>query len=54
MPRLTSRPTLADIIATTSSIVASAYAPSDAEGIFTPTPVSRNRFYERTDKDGAL
>ena len=48
------RPTLANLISSASSIVASTYAPSDADGIFTPNAVARNRFYEKTDRKGVL
>jgi UDP-glucose:glycoprotein glucosyltransferase len=48
-----SRATLANLISTASSVVASAYAPSDSEGIFTPTQSPRARFYEKLD-DGLL
>jgi UDP-glucose:glycoprotein glucosyltransferase len=48
-----SRATLANLISTVSSVVASAYAPSDSEGIFTPTQSPRARFYEKLD-DGML
>lgn len=48
------RKTLADLISKTSSIVAGMYAPDQAEGIFTPGKLPRNRFYEKLDEDGLL
>ncbi|WVR05054.1 hypothetical protein IAU60_002066 [Kwoniella sp. DSM 27419] len=47
------RPTLANLIAMTSSVVAAAYKPLDAEGIFTITQGSRDRYYRKLD-DGLL
>jgi hypothetical protein len=45
---------LADLISSASSVVAASYAPSEADGIFTPTPVGRNRYFERIDKEKAM
>ncbi|WWC85342.1 uncharacterized protein L201_000205 [Kwoniella dendrophila CBS 6074] len=47
------RSTLANIISMSSSVVASAYAPSSAEGIFVPMQSSRSRSYKKLD-DGTL
>ncbi|ORY32220.1 UDP-glucose:Glyco protein glucosyltransferase-domain-containing protein [Naematelia encephala] len=47
------RPTLARLISTASSVVATAYKSSDEQGIFIPSLESRNRYYERFD-DGVL
>ncbi|WVF72342.1 hypothetical protein IAT40_007156 [Kwoniella sp. CBS 6097] len=47
------RPTLAHLISMTSSVIASAYKSADAEGIFTVTQSSRDRYYKKLD-DGLL
>ncbi|KAL7422173.1 killer toxin resistant protein [Cryptotrichosporon argae] len=47
------KPTLANLIAMSSSVVAAAYRPQGAEGIFVPLPGPRTRAYEDID-DGAL
>ncbi|WVQ98589.1 hypothetical protein IAU59_005718 [Kwoniella sp. CBS 9459] len=47
------RPTLAHLISTTSSVIASAYKSADAEGIFTVTQSSRDRYYRKLD-DGLM
>lgn len=50
---LTCSASLGNLISRASSVIASAYKPADAEGIFVATQVSRNRLYEKLD-DGVL
>ncbi|ODO11431.1 hypothetical protein I350_00211 [Cryptococcus amylolentus CBS 6273] len=43
------RPTLANLISKTSSVIASAYKPQDAEGVYSAAQLPRTRIYERLD-----
>ena len=43
------RATLGDIISRTSSVLATAYKPAEAEGIFDPLQLARSRMYEKLD-----
>ncbi|KAK6902778.1 hypothetical protein I203_108037 [Kwoniella mangroviensis CBS 8507] len=47
------RSTLSNLLAVSSSVIASAYKPDSAEGIFVPTQAARARLYKKLD-DGTL
>ncbi|WVQ70245.1 uncharacterized protein L199_008471 [Kwoniella botswanensis] len=47
------RSTLSNLLAVSSSVIAAAYKPDSAEGIFVPTQVARARLYKKLD-DGTL
>nr|XP_019013386.1 UDP-glucose:glycoprotein glucosyltransferase [Kwoniella pini CBS 10737]OCF52167.1 UDP-glucose:glycoprotein glucosyltransferase [Kwoniella pini CBS 10737] len=47
------RPTLSTLLSVTSSVIASAYKPDSAEGIFLPAQAARSRLYRHLD-DGVL
>lgn len=46
---LTGSASLGDIISRASSVLASAYKPAEAEGIFDPIQMARSRLYEKLD-----
>jgi UDP-glucose:glycoprotein glucosyltransferase len=50
---LTHRASLGNLVSRASSVIATAYKPADAEGIFVATQAPRSRLYEKLD-DGVL